>query len=333
MLQNADLRPGHPTLSRHRDLVGRPSRKMTRVEVVVPTWRQVRDAHLERRVKGESEARHSTGLGAVGDADAERDPQGQQQQPPPATQIKSEDDEANDYFHLQAQIKVEVKPEEIISENVVRDRMALVGYDTFDIKIPKDLLGATATREFTTRTWGGSMQATFPKIGKEFTHGLDDFMYLSLLYDPQAPRWPGSPGLFFRFKDEGEAWPKIMRLVVRLRNNAWQYMGQYKLTAAPPLTPDEWNAQSFKVKRKWANKLSGRKFDGGLKARLVLRKRLRRDPTPQEIATALQSNERFRVSADEILEACDQGRAVVHVWCMKCVGYDVDFQEMIATCS
>ena len=123
-----------------------------------------------------------------------------------------------------------------------------MGYETFDLELPQDILDATTTRDFTTRTWGGSRLATFPKIGKEFTHGLDDFMYISLLYAPHAPRWPGSPGLIFKFKDDGQEWPKIMRLIVRLRDNAWQYMGQYKLTAAPPLTPEEWNAQSHKVK-------------------------------------------------------------------------------------
>ena len=40
----------------------------------------------------------------------------------------------------------------------------------------------------------------------------------------------------------------------------------------------------------------------------MLRKRLGRDPTAQEVVTALESNERFRASADEILQACDEGR-------------------------
>lgn len=64
-------------------------------------------------------------------------------------------------------------------------------------------------------------------------------MYISLLHDPHAPRYPESPGLFFKFRDNGQEWPKIMRLIVHLKDNACQYMGQYKLTAAPPLTPDE----------------------------------------------------------------------------------------------
>lgn len=65
---------------------------------------------------------------------------------------------------------MEVKPEEISSENVVRDRLALIRYDTFDLKLPQDI---------TSRIWGGSMRATFPKVGKELTHGLaDDFTSL-----------------------------------------------------------------------------------------------------------------------------------------------------------
>lgn len=72
-------------------------------------------------------------------------------------------------------------------------------------------------------------------------------MYISPLYDPHIPRLPGSPGLIFKFGDEEQEWPKIMRLIVRVRPATWQYMGQYKLTAAPPLTTDEWNAQSPQV--------------------------------------------------------------------------------------
>ena len=147
----------------------------------------------------------------------------------------------------QARIKVEVKSEETMLENIVRDRLALIGYHTLDIKIPRDLLEVTTTRCVTSRIWGGCTRATFPKIGKEFTHGLHDFMYTCPLYDPHVPRLPGSPGLIFKLRDDSQEWPKIMRLIVRLRDGAWQYMGQYKLTAAPPLTPGEWNAQSLQV--------------------------------------------------------------------------------------
>ncbi|MGZ7279982.1 hypothetical protein ACXWQB_09540, partial [Streptococcus pyogenes] len=66
-------------------------------------------------------------------------------------------------------------------ENIVRDRLALIGFDTLDIKIPQDLLRVTTTRRVTSRIWGGCMRATLPKISKEFTHGLKDFMYTCLL--------------------------------------------------------------------------------------------------------------------------------------------------------
>ena len=222
------------------------------MEVVVPTLRLARNARLKSESKDEA-----CNTPAVLKHES--------QEPP---QIKSEEEDIKMYFHLQVliylvvmarsfmvcvfrilqdTIKVEVKAEETVSEDVVRGRLALIGYETFDLKGPRDILDATTTREFTTRVWGGNMQATFPKIGKEFTHGLDDFMYITLLYDPHAPRWPGSPGLLFRFKDDGEEWPKIMRVIVRLRSNPWQYMGQYKLTPAPSLSPNEWNAQSLKV--------------------------------------------------------------------------------------
>ncbi|KIJ66701.1 hypothetical protein HYDPIDRAFT_26129 [Hydnomerulius pinastri MD-312] len=227
-----------------------------------------------------------------------------------APTVKVEED-AKTYFLLNAKIKVEVKQEEVMSEEFVRGRLAIIGYESLDIKLAPDILGATTTREFTSRIWGGNTQALFPTIGKEFTHGLDDFMYTNLLFNPHAPRWPGAPGLLFRFRDDGPDWPdKIQRVIVRLRTNSWQYMGQYKMLRAPPLTPEEWNAQAPKTKQIWATRLVDKKGDGGVKAKIILRKRLQREPSAQEIKNAVRSGEVFKVTADEILQACDEGRAV-----------------------
>lgn len=55
---------------------------------------------------------------------------------------------------------------------------------------------------------------------------------------------------------------------------------------------------------------TGKNLDGGIKAKIVLRKRLGRDPTPQETAIALRSNKKFHASTDEIFQECGEGRAV-----------------------
>ncbi|KAG9315047.1 hypothetical protein JVU11DRAFT_4159 [Chiua virens] len=250
---------------------------------------------------------------------------GEQSQPIPP--LKAEEQEIKFPFLLKARIKSEVKPEDISFENIVRDRLALIGLETIDLDVPQPLLEATATRMFMSRTWGGRPSDMFPQASKNFTHGLDDFMYINPKYDPHVPLWPGAPGFFLKFGKHGEErWPKIMRVVVRVGIHAWQYMGQYALTAAPPLVRDEWNAQSHQ--NSFARE--ARSMAIASEPRLYCEARLGREPTFQELAAALRSKKKFEASPDDIVRECNEGNVVVRVWCMKCVGYDVDFQREIA---
>lgn len=101
-----------------------------------------------------------------------------------------------------------------------------------------------------TAVYGGSIQPTFPKIANEKfrIHGLDDFMYLNLTYNPSAPQMPGAPGLFCTTPGRpAYDWPMVQRVLTRIDNSAWHYVGQYKLTPAPSLTKEEWAAEDRQV--------------------------------------------------------------------------------------
>ena len=108
------------------------------------------------------------------------------------------------------------------------------------------------SRDFMSSYYGGSMQATFPPIGRQHKakHGHDDFMYLHPDYQPVAPQVPGACGLFFLTHTSIEIeWPKLQRVFTRIESNVWQYMGMYRLTSSPSLTTREWADQEPKVIR------------------------------------------------------------------------------------
>lgn len=138
----------------------------------------------------------------------------------------------------------------MLSEGVVNRRIALI--PSYDVDLDPAIRDVTTTRIFTSRQWGGNTQSTFPRIRPDMLarHGLDDFMYLNLFFNPHAPQWPGAPGLFFASSVNLEAseWPTIERVLVRLKANCWLYVGQYQCTPTLSLTPDEWKSQAPKVK-------------------------------------------------------------------------------------
>ncbi|KAH7927930.1 hypothetical protein BV22DRAFT_241127 [Leucogyrophana mollusca] len=244
-----------------------------------------------------------------------------------------EEEEKKNFALLHAKVKVKVKEEAAISDDVVQSRLALIGYETYDIKVePPEILDATTTRDFTSTTWGGNRIWTFPRIQQKFVniHGLNDFMFCNLEYNPAVPRWPGAPGLYFESWRSFQDWPRIQRVLVRLRDNAWHYVGQYQLTPAPALTGEEWRCQTDIVKNTWAQNLSFRMYGRHVRASIVLRKRFGREASEDELSTAMESNGKFDVPAHEILQAYDRGEMHLQVWCMKCVGYDEDFQRKIA---
>ena len=113
-----------------------------------------------------------------------------------------------------------------------------------EIDLSRAEINQMVSRLFMSSIYGGSMQATFPPIGKEKLrkHGMNDFMYLHLKYHPFAPQNPGRCGLWFSTEDEKpETWAGLKRVFTRDREvSMWQYMGQYDVQRAASLTLEEW---------------------------------------------------------------------------------------------
>ncbi|KAF8905775.1 hypothetical protein CPB84DRAFT_1676233 [Gymnopilus junonius] len=211
--------------------------------------------------------------------------------------------------------------------DTIRDRLKPIGLDLYDITLDRASQEVWVTREFMSATYGGSMQATCPSIGKKLLarHGLNDFCYLNLDYQPQAPQIPGAPGLFYSTESGGD-WKGDQRVLTRVRPNEWQYMGMYAIKTCKSLTKEEWASQPPKVRSTWAKQICLQGWGGWVQARVRARIELEREPTEKEIQNVFDNGSFRATTPDEVAEAYNKGQECLGVWTMKCVGYDNDFQ-------
>lgn len=89
----------------------------------------------------------------------------------------------------------------------------------------------------------------FPKISAKRVklHGIDDWAFPSLDFNPHAPQIPGAPGLFYVPQDASGK-PYTKRVIVRLDQDKWLYVGLYSFIALDSLTSAEYAQQSTKVR-------------------------------------------------------------------------------------
>ncbi|KIM73287.1 hypothetical protein PILCRDRAFT_731253 [Piloderma croceum F 1598] len=214
--------------------------------------------------------------------------------------------------------------------DTVHSRMRMIGYELYDITVPAHILDATFSRQYTTDTYGGNMIHTFPTIAQKHVdrHGLRDFMFLNLDFNPYAPQIPGSPGLFF----ECEMYTKerrIQRVFTRHAAGKWQLQGLYELVPCLSLTKDEWRAQKQSVRNTWHKNIHEQGYGRNVRARITLRDQLGREPKVVEVEEAIKDkgNKFKTISVDDVVRAYDCGDEAIAVWCMKCVGYDEEFQR------
>lgn len=252
----------------------------------------------------------------------------------------------------------------------IHSRMATIGYDLYEVKLPSHIAFFEVRRVFVSKNYGGNCVETFPSISaKNFArHGMDDFMFLTCDYNPYAPQIPGGPGLSFECCDlpaEAVYRQKTRRVFTRIHDGWWQYLGQYTHTKVDNLTVREWLSQPqsvsvssicisnryidlfVKVRNTWAKGILQNEWGVTVRARLTLRKELRREPTDAEVSIAIESKNKFKnVTPEAIMREYDEGREVsirfvvvfqtpanfqksiqaINVWAMKCVGYDEAFQ-------
>ncbi|KAF6743552.1 hypothetical protein DFP72DRAFT_976568 [Ephemerocybe angulata] len=195
-------------------------------------------------------------------------------------------------------------------------------------------------RVFFAKIYGGSPRLARPPISPEkfAEHGLDDFLYCNLSYQPESPQVPGARGLRFGvIGTHAPPWTDgIMRVITRTQTTPqalWQYQGQYELVPSRSITVEEWARQKVVVRNNWISKLHIRKWGSWFRARIYARKTLGRDGTEQEVK-AIQEGEGKRatldpdkVTQDDVRDALTSGKDVLTVYTMRCVGYDVAFQR------
>lgn len=147
-----------------------------------------------------------------------------------------------------------MKTNENLNLNVdtVRERLRNgPGLDLYKISLEKSIRDECVTRLFIASTYGGNPQATAPTIRPKLLkkHGLNDWLFCNLGHHPQGPQVPGAPGLMYSIDGDTDYWPGTRRLFTRIMVSPalWQYMGQYTMARALPLSKEEWAGQDPKV--------------------------------------------------------------------------------------
>ncbi|KAJ7210637.1 hypothetical protein B0H12DRAFT_409650 [Mycena haematopus] len=245
-----------------------------------------------------------------------------------------------------------------------------INLEPYPIDLEPEIRDVTVRRDFMSQEYGGNRQDTRPPIGEDFwmKTGLRNFMYLNLDFNPRCPEIPGAPGLLFNVACPGDSDIDLSKLddkddtkrakkckpnkknekakedkktrdedkteilFARLDTHMWQYQGQYVTASAKDLTIEEWKRQPLKVRRTWVRKLSLKKWGRPIRAEVALRRELGRRPTRAEKTTALKDkkNKFLAVTPEDISKAFNRGEVVIKVSTMKCVGYNADFQRVLA---
>lgn len=148
-----------------------------------------------------------------------------------------------------------MKKELLLSDEFLLDALTWEGINyKYPIPLPKEVAECTLNRKYISHLYGGNIQETFPTPRDEMVelHGLDDWMFLSLDFNPHAPTRPGHSGLFF--SEEGRAtkpWPTIERTFILVQSGKWMYMGQYKMEPGITLSTELWRQQKRSVRRRF----------------------------------------------------------------------------------
>ncbi|THH02225.1 hypothetical protein EW026_g617 [Hermanssonia centrifuga] len=256
------------------------------------------------------------------------------------------DEELRKAIDLLANPIAKFKKDQQFSYEFVGARLTPMKFARYRIPLDDGYTRFLFSRQYIMNLYGGNSRRTFPFIAnkKSNIHGVDDFMMLTLDFSPHAPLNPGDPGLYFGMNKATE-WGQFRpladesergkergpeRLFVRIRDNLWTYMGMYEMTPTDSLSPTEYCIQSLTSKREWANQIIDRPWGKELCARIALRSRLGREPTPAEVKEGMEDKAILNsVTPAQIERAYSKGEEEIGVWCMKCVDYDIEFQKLL----
>ncbi|RDX48540.1 hypothetical protein OH76DRAFT_1352307, partial [Lentinus brumalis] len=226
---------------------------------------------------------------------------------------------------------VKVKKELLLNDEYLLDALTWEGINNrYPIPVPPDIAEFPFPRAYIHHLYGGGHQVTFPEPNKDLVgwHGLKDWAFLTLEWNPHAPTRPGFSGLFFTGRPPNDDMEDILRTFVRVRSGRWVYMGQYKFRRGKSLTAESWKQQSAVVRRTWAKgyiQMSG----GGLCVRVWLRKQRGSDckitEEDYEAAEPKMKEIQASITEEDINGAFDRGEEAMGVYTMTCVGYDEEF--------
>jgi len=232
--------------------------------------------------------------------------------------------------------RVKIKKDMLFSYEFILDRLKEIGLTRYPIDQDEATLGFAYNRYYVPSIYGGSPQDTFPTPAEKRVaeHGISNFAFLSFDWNPHAPSTPGAPGLFFHgAKVDGGRFKEALRVFVNLKGppTLWLYVGTYEFVPSQSLSIEEFAMQMPKVKETWVTNIKGKEWGLSLLQRIYLRSQLGREPTHEESeefgvdAKFLQEE----VSVEQIMEAYATGQEKIGVYCMKCVGYDADWQKSL----
>ena len=148
------------------------------------------------------------------------------------------------------QPKAKIKRNFAFDYETVCDRLRAIGAtEKFPIKLDEATQHHTFHRYYISGLYGGGTVDTFPRVDKEKArvHGIDNFCFPCLDFNPHAPVNPGDPGLFFEAGLVDRPLPN-MRTFVRLSAGKWLYCGTYQFIPSQSLTPQEFQRQPNKVR-------------------------------------------------------------------------------------
>jgi hypothetical protein len=102
------------------------------------------------------------------------------------------------------------------------------GLDVFPITLDDTIGMARVRRDWMTDHYGGRTQGGRTPVNiKKWTHGIKYFNFMRYDYNPDAPKYPGAPGIIFScYGDDpnsSQKDPLLMRSTIK-REAIWRYV-------------------------------------------------------------------------------------------------------------
>lgn len=331
--------------------------KRVKLEVVVPTLQEAKRERSQSRRAELSRADFSALSDAQGNAAAQghsssRTPQRTSPRPPARIKAERREDSVaqvlttNPATHSARQtpsvqeardlartygVLAKAKKDKGFDDDAMEELLRNIGNDPFPVTLDAAIRYLQVSRKFMSFFFGCHNQKMFVT---EKVKGRR-ICFLNIVEGhPNGPRIPGFNGLLFMQEPhDGDHSLNGAELIVfsHLGKHRWLQQGIYRATLAPPLSQARWVLQNQSLKMWWANGIKVMNWGHDVRASIILRRDLQREPTVQELHEAYRSEEPFQnVTEQEILEAFDRGEQRLGIYALKCIGYDEEFQRDIA---